>query len=312
MMQTTFAGTTDLEEMVFTSAAKYNLEAAPTKSKPDYSMPGMPAYLINKLQEPDPSIPETKDLRKFVRRLTKLRSLKWSGRGGKGVWTFAKKTTLVNVSFKHSAIITQRDWEICQLDPPRFEYEEPATSKPTLLEMPPPSSILLASPISDFPSLSRSSTASTASQRRSISPSSPIHIRSASSKELNNRSQGLGITPEDRDEQDSPGPVTPKYKRRGTTDGSSPSVPGMSSISSGVGRSRQMSIDLSKSTKSLHIGDSIKSPSLTAPSLLKPTSAPTRLTDPPSGAGTSSGQSKVKLSETAIKGRKLAESRRSK
>lgn len=83
MMQTTFAGSADMSAMRITSAPKYNLEVAPTKSKPDYTVPNMPAYLVSKLRDPDPSIPDTKDVRKFARRMPKLKSLQWVGRVGK-------------------------------------------------------------------------------------------------------------------------------------------------------------------------------------------------------------------------------------
>lgn len=341
-MQTTFAGTTDIEEMIFTSQPKYNLEFAPTKPKPDYTVADMHPLLVSKLQDPDPSIPETKDLRKFVRRLPKLKLIRWTGRGGKGEWSFAKKTTLVSVSFVHSAVTTQRDWEICQLDPPFLEYVEPPTTRPTLLEMPPPA-ILSSSPIAEFPSLSRSTSASASSIRQPVTPGSPTHSKSLSIKEVNARLHGLGITPDEEDEVDIPksqgipasssnsGPR--RHQRRETTDGSIISTTGGSSMgqatnkSPGLNKGRQASLDMAKSTKRLVIGSepikSTTSTSFSTPMMLKTTSAPARTAGnsggsgekvgsaAPSSAGRSKGTERDSKGSRSSRGRKSEGSKHS-
>lgn len=333
-MQTTFAGSAEIEEMIFTSQPKYNLEFAPAKSKADYTVPNMHPYLVSKLQDPDPSIAETKDLRKFVRRLPKLKSLKWTGRGGKGEWSFAKKTTLVSVSFKHSAVLTQRDWEMCQLDPPFFEYAEPVSTRPTVLEMPPPAT-LVSSPIAEFPSLSRSTSASASSIRQPVTPGSPTQSKSLSIKEVNNRLHGLGITPDEEDEAEvaTPGGISastsaPKRpNRRETADGSILSAGG-SSGSGALHKGRQASLDLAKSTKRLIIGSEPKSAkssssssTLTAPDMLKTTSAPARsgghgdklsTTIAASGAGKTKSSEKDSKGSIGSRGRKVDGPRHSK
>lgn len=340
MMQTTFAGSADMTTMNITSAPKYNLEVAPAKSKPEYTVPDMPPYLASKLQDPDPSIPDTKDVRKFARRMPKLRSLQWTGRGGKGEWTFEKKTTLVSVFFKHSAVFTQRIWEICQLDPPFFEYKEPESTKPTLLQMPPPPASVLSSPIAELPSATRSgpSGSGAGAHRPSNNPSSPNHPRSSSF--THSRSYGSQGTPDMGDEELSPmAPVIQTPRRRGTTDGNTPSLSsasvssssgGMSDITDHGGRARRLSIDVVKSTKMLTIGDhglspthitsrSPVPPSVVVPARLKTTSAPARTSNASStdsksqqtqGGGTGSG--KAKYSDKSMKERKIDGPRRSK
>lgn len=331
---------------MFTSAPRYNLDFAPTKSKADFTSPGLPAFLHTKLHDPDPSIPETKDLRKFVRRMPKLKSLMWTGRGGKGEWTFAKKTTLVSVSFTHAAVLSRRDWEICQLAPPFFEYEEPSTTKPTLLELPPATPTIASSPIAEFPSLSRTSTnasmASVSTRAAPLTPGSPTHSKSLAIKEVNSRLQGLGITEE---EGDSMAVMSGKTRhRRETTDGSLKSFTNANSNTDiaqgtspyhGHGRSkpRQSSLDLSKTTKRLVIGGSANggtgestrgsfsppgpAPLASAPITLKTTSAPTRArasmadTRSPPASATSQKRSSEKSSGGAGPGSKAGKSGKS-
>lgn len=266
MMQPTFASASDMEEMVFTSLPKYNLGDAPTKSKPDINGDHLPPLLAEKLREPDAAIPDSKDLRKFVRRMPKLRNFKWTGRGGKGEWHFTKKTTLVNVSFTSSILSTLDTWYRCQLDPPflNYTYEEDPTAR-TLLELAPVATVA-SSPIADYPSLTRSSTSS--SFRIPHTPSSPVASKSFTIREVNSKLDGLTIMPEDEEFPS----LRPKHQRSATMD----------SVESGSSVKRTP--DLATSTKRLTIGsgDSRGSAGSTRPMalpMLKTVSAPARSND---------------------------------
>lgn len=253
-----------MEEMVFTSLPRYNLDNAPTKPRNDTTLDDLPPLLAEKAREPDSAIPDNKDLRKFVRRMPKLRTIKWTGRGGKGEWHFVKKTTLVNVSFTSSIYLTLDTWWQSQLDPPFFNYEEPESTSRTLLELAPVNTIA-SSPIAEFPSLSRSSTSSSF---RLPTPSSPVISKSFSLKDVTGKLDGLSIMPEE--DGDFP-PIRPKNQhRRSATADTSSSATGAGSTAT------KWTPDLSKSTKRLMIG---QDPKILAPPMLKTTSAPARSND---------------------------------
>jgi hypothetical protein len=131
-MTTAFAHTPNLEILTITSPPSYNT-AALTKAKkgipPPFNIPSdMPPCLVKQLQVFDPSLPEVRDLRKFVKRLPHLRTIKWVGRGGKGEWRFTapallpggKRSTLVGVEMIHAAVLHRGVWERCQEVPPNF------------------------------------------------------------------------------------------------------------------------------------------------------------------------------------------------
>lgn len=71
------------------------------------------------LESPDPSIPLSKDVKKCVRKLSRLEVLEWSGPQGKGTWHFAKARTssgqekrfgLISVEFEHAALRYEDAW----------------------------------------------------------------------------------------------------------------------------------------------------------------------------------------------------------
>ncbi|KAK4687179.1 hypothetical protein P7C73_g2936, partial [Tremellales sp. Uapishka_1] len=135
-----FAGVPHLEHLSITSSPIYNT-AAPTiksdsPSQSHYSM-DLPPYLAERVAVLDPTLPEVRDFRKFVRRLPLLHKLEWVGRGGKGEWCFSKskKTALVKVEFVHSAVLHQKTWEECQLHPTAPVFAEPDTDG-RVLEVP--------------------------------------------------------------------------------------------------------------------------------------------------------------------------------
>lgn len=155
-MTTTFAALLNLEQLVITSPPECNIGATSKNHfefSPDQAKT-LPPNLVDRLQEQDPSIPDSRDLRKLVRRLPRFKLLSWTGRGGKGDWRFVKRTTLVSVTFIHSAILTEQIWRECQLQQPIFDFEELPQCGPPILELP------AAISTSDFPSLTRSSTIS--------------------------------------------------------------------------------------------------------------------------------------------------------
>lgn len=241
------------------------------------------------------------------------------------------------MTFKHSAVITLRDWELCQLDPPCFDYEEPEAQGPTLLRAPPPATVL-ASPFAEFGQHDGGGSRS-GDHRPSISASPSGHVRFTSYHMTLPRSHGLEATPGIGDEGDSPlAPILRTPRRRETIDShTTPSLLGDStSISSGpsdtgsASAARQMSIDIPKSTKRLTIGKTAFAPtqfttrtatssSVTAPMTLKTTSAPSRTSDnssseqkPSQTSGGGAGSGKAKHSDKSMKERKIDGPRRSK
>jgi hypothetical protein len=281
-MQPTFASVCEMEEMVLTSLPRYNLDNAPTKPKHDTIGDDLPPILAEKAREPDSAIPDNKDLRKFVRRMPKLRTMKWTGRGGKGEWHFNKKTTLVNVSFTSSIYSTLDTWWQSQLEGPFLNYEEPEPTSRTLLELAPAIPVTIASsPVAEFPSLSRSSTSSSF---RLPTPCSPVISKSFSLQDVAGRLDALAIMPEEEGDFPSLRPKT-QHRRSTTTEST-----GSGSISSNLNAKANADVmavkrtpDLSKSTKRLSIGHASTSSTSTtkpvAPQMLKTTSAPARSND---------------------------------
>jgi hypothetical protein len=258
-----------MEEMTFTSLPRYNLDNAPTKPKHDNTGDDLPPLLAEKLREPDSAIPDNKDFRKFVRRMPKLRIIKWTGRGGKGVWHFTKKTTLVNVSFTSSIYSTLDTWWQSQLEGPFLNYEEPEPTSRTLSELAPVVPIA-SSPVAEFPYLSRSSTSSSF---RLPTPCSPIVSKSFSLKDVTSRLDGLAIMPEE--EGDFP-PIRPKSQHRRSATLESTSTTSASHSANAHANTIKRTPDLSKSTKRLTIGGESK---IIAPPMLKTASAPARSND---------------------------------
>src|SRR5271167_722530 len=131
-MNTAFSTSTSLERLVVTSRPEYNpaTSSAKCKSPAEHSnaqrIDALPADLARRMTEPDGTIPDSRELRKLVRRLPALHTVEWIGRGGKGVWKFDRQGTKVNVGFTHSAVRTARVWEASQRTPPSLTFVEPA------------------------------------------------------------------------------------------------------------------------------------------------------------------------------------------
>lgn len=130
-MNTAFSASTSLERLVVTSRPEYNpsTSSAKCKSPADHLHPkdlgALPAALALRMAEPDGTIPDPRELRKFVRHLPALHTVEWIGRGGKGVWHFERQGTKVNVGFTHSAARTASVCEEAQRTPPTLAFVEP-------------------------------------------------------------------------------------------------------------------------------------------------------------------------------------------
>lgn len=141
-MTTAFAHVPELQYLSLRSP--HLLRAAAQKSKPKRKSistdPTLPAFLAERVAENDPSLLETRDLRKFSRRMPNLHTLVWAT---KGEWTFRKKSTSP-IDFTHSAISTARVWAECQRQPPNFDFADTGGSDE-----------ILEPPVTDSPSLTR-------------------------------------------------------------------------------------------------------------------------------------------------------------
>ncbi|BEI94514.1 uncharacterized protein CcaverHIS019_0700860 [Cutaneotrichosporon cavernicola] len=200
-MTTAFGNVPDLAELNITTDPKLATHAAIKVKAPKKKASvdsKLPPFLSEKVAESDPALVEVRDLRKFARRLPEFRVLRWMGRQGKGEWRFianSKKTTLSPVDFIHSAVLTKDIWAQCQLEPASFQFADDISGSPQQLHMPvsperPPSS--------EFPALSRSTTASSLLQSPTT-PVAPISIpamrRSSSSTSANTNPLGLEWDP---------------------------------------------------------------------------------------------------------------------
>ncbi|GMK57160.1 hypothetical protein CspeluHIS016_0310000 [Cutaneotrichosporon spelunceum] len=199
-MTMAFGNVPDLAELNITSDPKLSTHLAiKAKSPKKKAAAGsnLPPHLAEKVAESDPTIVEVRDLRKFARRLPEFRILRWIGRQGKGEWHFtnSKKTTLSPVDFVHSAILTKDIWVQCQLEPPSFHFADDASGSPRQLQMPVSPE---RAPFSDFPALSRSTTASSLLQSptASIGPIVvPVMRCSSSTTSANANPLGLDWDP---------------------------------------------------------------------------------------------------------------------
>ena len=157
-MASAFAGTTKLEEIHVVSTAAFNQPGTIAKVSPlDCSDTHLPPELIAHLHQPDSALPDSRDLRRFVRKLPHLRLLSWTGRDGKGAWRFTKTSSLVNLTFTHSAITTLPIYLSCQSTAPSYPFEEvhPNPFFPGFMSLPTAPKTMSA----DFPALSRCTTA---------------------------------------------------------------------------------------------------------------------------------------------------------
>lgn len=95
------------------------------------AMADLPNAFSQHLQLPDPTLPSIKDIRKFVRRLPRLRRLVWEGREGRGAWSVTRsdeKKAVSDISFVHSAVSTLKLWYEAQEPAPTWEFPEEAVS----------------------------------------------------------------------------------------------------------------------------------------------------------------------------------------
>ena len=156
-MSTNFSSLVSLRALVFTSRPEYNnalISPTSTKGSPEEVEPEIPRFLSERIREVDPALPDIREMRKLARRLPKLRSITWTGRGGKGEWQFSRHTSAVKVNFVHAAVSTQDLWSKYQTPTPKYEFEEVSSTIPPLeLPMTP-----LTPKTSRFPALSRSTT----------------------------------------------------------------------------------------------------------------------------------------------------------
>lgn len=184
-MTTAFAGVPDLEVLELTCSSEYQSQAGLPKSCcSDEDLTALPPVLSAHLAEGDRSLPDVRDLRKFVRRLSRLNEIAWAGRGGKGSWYFSKRTptsSIVKVTFLHAAVSTVPLWYACQYDPLEFDFDEQPPVR--LLEIPPP--VVTVANKAEFPALSRTSTSSSASTTIATPVQlSPVVSRSDPAKRL--------------------------------------------------------------------------------------------------------------------------------
>jgi len=170
-MGNAFSGLSKLERLIATSPAKHNTACGPstartrTRSYPDQDLGDLPRFLADHIDMVDPSLPDVRDLRKFVRRLPRLRSMLWTGRGGKGEWHFSKRSTLVGVEFVHSAVLTRDTWDECQRPAPTFEFEDVDEAATTVLETATPP---FSPDSNEFPCLPRAISSNSALHRQTM------------------------------------------------------------------------------------------------------------------------------------------------
>ncbi|KAL7424766.1 hypothetical protein Q5752_000450 [Cryptotrichosporon argae] len=157
-MTTAFANVPDLVELdvamspFLSTAAPLTRSRTKAKRDSDEAHAGLPPFLAERIDDRDPTLPDTREMRKFIRRSPNLRVFRWTGREGKGEWRFplpTKKTTLSPVEFVHSAILTKDIWEASLRDPPTFDTKE---LDPSSVALEPPATPLSAI---DYPELSR-------------------------------------------------------------------------------------------------------------------------------------------------------------
>lgn len=147
-MTTAFANVPELMELNIASDPKYARTAVKTKptASKNAQICSIP-YLTDRMAEPDASLLEIRELRRFARRMPNFRILRWAGRQGKGEWHFEQcKKTLTPVTFIHSAVLTSKIWTECQKQPPSFEFDDdefkdeilepPVSPERTVIELP--------------------------------------------------------------------------------------------------------------------------------------------------------------------------------
>jgi hypothetical protein len=122
-LRVSFVPTADLcWEMDATKVSGRTTKTAPLNkvAKPpdilERALEGLPHELVESLQAPDSTIPASKEIKKFARKLPRLERLEWVGREGKGSWTVVKpsaekKGGLLTVDFEHAGLRYSGQWE---------------------------------------------------------------------------------------------------------------------------------------------------------------------------------------------------------
>ncbi|WVF70312.1 hypothetical protein IAT40_005101 [Kwoniella sp. CBS 6097] len=187
-------GISELKRLIVsTDPTVYPAAQTTAKNRISYVDPtdsDLPQALLDKIVEPDPNLPDIKDLRKLAGRLPHLSQLVWTGPGGRGSWTFTRKpkSSLIGVSFVHSAVITRDIWDECQQAAPNYDYSEIIETKSTLTELEspaekcPPSTSVPSTPVLEEQLLSRSTTTESTlvrTPKSAVTPSTPNPDRAA-------------------------------------------------------------------------------------------------------------------------------------
>ena len=122
-LRVSFVPTADLcWEMDATKVSGKTTKTAPLNkvAKPpdilERALEGLPHELVESLQAPDSTIPASKEIKKFARKLPRLERLEWVGREGKGSWNVVKpsaekKGGLLTVDFEHAGLRYSGQWE---------------------------------------------------------------------------------------------------------------------------------------------------------------------------------------------------------
>ena len=140
-------------------------------AKPDVSestLETLPIELAEFLQAPDSTIPASKEIKKFARKLPRLERLEWIGREGKGSWNVfkpsaEKKGGLMTVEFEHSGLRYLDQWSELSTGPveilngdeqdvPVSDVPPPATPSTSVFS-PGPSDLQMLSPMTNGSSI---------------------------------------------------------------------------------------------------------------------------------------------------------------
>ncbi|WWC58627.1 uncharacterized protein I303_101171 [Kwoniella dejecticola CBS 10117] len=159
-------GNSPLKHLSFMSNPSHYPATLSTKVKVDYidTPEDLPTTLRDQMSVADVNLLDPRDLKKLARKIPNLQSLDWTGKGGKGMWAFVRKTnsSIINVKFTHAAILTKNIWLRCQERPPAILgpiVETPQAT--TALEIPQTPSSVSSAPLSPSSPLVRTSSVKT-------------------------------------------------------------------------------------------------------------------------------------------------------
>lgn len=102
---------------------------------------GLPVDLVTHLRAPDSTIPASKEIKKFARKLPRLERIEWTGREGKGSWNVVKpaadkKLGLLTIEFEHLALNYTELWTEMTSDP--IELSNDGDQEVPVSDVPPP------------------------------------------------------------------------------------------------------------------------------------------------------------------------------